>query len=86
LDYFILFTITKRAIAAKVIKKIKLLANKIIKNLLVTLKNLTLNNSNLLGWTSFVEAVKLCIQPLIEFEELDLIRNLLIEFYNHYAR
>ncbi|GET50952.1 transposase domain-containing protein [Rhizophagus irregularis DAOM 181602=DAOM 197198] len=44
-----------------------------------------LPQSNLLGWSRFVEAVKLCIQPLIEFEELDLIRNLLIEFYNHYA-
>ena len=42
--------------------------------------------SYLLGWSGFVEAVNLCIQPRIELVEIDLIRDLLIKFYNHYAR
>ncbi|GET57030.1 transposase domain-containing protein [Rhizophagus irregularis DAOM 181602=DAOM 197198] len=39
----------------------------------------------LLRMVNFVEAVQLCIQPRIDFEDLDKIRNLLIQFYNHYA-
>ncbi|GET57048.1 hypothetical protein GLOIN_2v1812804 [Rhizophagus irregularis DAOM 181602=DAOM 197198] len=45
-----------------------------------------LPQSYFLGWSNFVEAVQLCIQPRIDFEDLDKIRNLLIQFYNHYAR
>ncbi|GET57047.1 hypothetical protein GLOIN_2v1812804 [Rhizophagus irregularis DAOM 181602=DAOM 197198] len=44
-----------------------------------------LPQSYFLGWSNFVEAVQLCIQPRIDFEDLDKIRNLLIQFYNHYA-
>jgi hypothetical protein len=39
-----------------------------------------------MGWSDFVEAVELCIRPRIDLEEIDLIRDLLIKFYNHYAR
>ena len=43
-------------------------------------------NRHLLGWLSFVKAVKLCLEPEISEEQIDDVQILLRKFSDYYER
>ena len=43
-------------------------------------------NRHLLGWSSFVKAVKLCLKPEISEEQIDDVQILLRKFSDYYER